>query len=1769
MTSLFKKVLKGLAVVPMLLSTSFAAVSVWDGSVDDSWYDASLQTYNLTSAAQLAGLAKLVNGGNNFSGKTVTLGVDIMLNDTTSSDSGSWVKNSTKLKWTSIGNTNKPFSGEFDGLAGTKNRKIIGLFMDDSTTGNYGFFGNTANVIIKNIDLIDGFVHGANSTGALAGRATGTSSINNITIKGFRVQGAKRTGGLIGYSTGTIQRVSVEANVVGTDSVGGVAGFSSAAISGTEKFNISFAGDVTGRDFVGGVVGRSTSSLLNAHSEGSVIATGTCVGGIVGRISGTITSVYHVGGKVAGTDRVGGVAGWSEIDVKDSYAKDVYVSGKGWVGGVIGDESSSLTNVYSENTIVVGTGDMVGGVAGYAGRKMTNVYHKGGDVSGANQVGGLFGREDVDNVLNSYSEANVTGTGSYVGGLIGFVSGNYNVKHSYALGNVRGLDNVGGLVGESFTVDSSFHKGVVTGRNQVGGVVGYARGAVDSVNHVNGSVSGATNVGGVIGHGGALSRSFSEAYVDGVDSVGGVMGRATGIVKKVYAVQNVHGTRTVGGLVGKLNSSLDSSYFEADSVIHEYDQSVNHYVAGGLVGKASGEIKNSWAETNIRTEANTGGIVGSTSAAVSNCRFRGSIKARNWRVGGIAGITSSTITNSHSEASISGGSDVGGVAGRAAGALRNVSAIGNVTGTDSVGGIVGHLASTMDLAVSSGVVNGRNMVGGLAGYASGIIDSSSSEVLVNGSANRVGGAVGYITADLTNITSSGVVSGVDTVGGIAGFSSRAISNSSATHSVNGRNTVGGLSGYAGGAISSSFFVGDSVIGRNRVGGLLGYSIGTVNTSYSTAAIRGTDDVGGLIGGTTSAITNSYATGNVTGADFEGENSDGFDNIGGLVGYATAGSIATSFALGDVFGTKNIGGLAGRFEGTTIKQTYANGSVTGSYYGDEDDAVGNYNIGGLVGYGKATITESYASGSVKGIEESPVYTGCLFGYATTTTSISTSYYDASVCQIEAAGVDNLGEKNPYITVSGTPAKSTAEMLTASTYSGWSGTIWKFIPEAYPFLAYFANSFVNAVVIADIGSYVYDGTSKEPSVASVTMLGSELVLNKDYTVAYANNVNAGGAMVKICGKGSYTGCKIVEFQIAPAEVTPVIEAIAAVTYNGLAQKPSIKVLDGENVIDPSLYTVAYSDNVNAGVAKVEVVLKKNYVGSASTNFTINKAKALIVEDPTASTVIYGKSLSSSEITGGAGNVEGSFAWADPDIIPTYENEGYSIVFIPTDTDNYIASDSKIIPITVIEKYNVIVVDGTDTLVNMVVDRNYVYTLPSAAIKAHYTFEGWFVDGVSLGAAGTKVVVNKDLVIETQYIAEEYEIRFVNGNVLLSSENVAYGEMPSYNEIPVKNSDDECAYKFSGWSPELAAVTDKQTYTALFSCEERSYEIVFVNGKDTLQNEMLAHGAVPFYKGAIPTKASTAEYSYEFAGWSPEIVAVDGAATYVATFKEVARTYVISTSSNDETMGLVYGGGNFKYGDEVRLLAFANAGYEFSNWEDDVSAAMNRVVTVAGNAEYKAVFKKIEDKLSSSFEGTSSSSDKLSSSSEGISSSSDEQLASSSSVIPSSSSVIPSEGEGSSSSAKSSSSVKNESSSSSVASSSSSAKSSSSSAKSSSSSDKSSSSSAKSSSSSNKSSSSFAKSSSSSGKSSSSSAKSSCSSSDKTGFEAVSIAGFSIETGHRSISIVGAAAGAKVHVMDMQGRLVASGVTSFGDYNLTLPHAGTYIVRVSNRTVRVSVK
>ena len=145
---------------------------------------------------------------------------------------------------------------------------------------------------------------------------------------------------------------------------------------------------------------------------------------------------------------------------------------------------------------------------------------------------------------------------------------------------------------------------------------------------------------------------------------------------------------------------------------------------------------------------------------------------------------------------------------------------------------------------------------------------------------------------------------------------------------------------------------------------------------------------------------------------------------------------------------------------------------------------------------------------------------------------------------------------------------------------------------------------------------------------------------------------------------------------------------------------------------------------------------------------------------------------------------------------------------------------------------------------------------------------------------------------YVASQYTITFVNydGTELQSSE-VAEDETPAYNgATPAKPEDEQFTYTFTGWTPEISAVSEDATYTATFEAvaKQRYYTITFVNYDGTeLQSSEVAEDETPAYNGATPAKPEDEQFTYTFTGWTPEISAASEDATYTATFEATSKS------------------------------------------------------------------------------------------------------------------------------------------------------------------------------------------------------------------------------------------------------------------------------------------
>lgn len=143
-----------------------------------------------------------------------------------------------------------------------------------------------------------------------------------------------------------------------------------------------------------------------------------------------------------------------------------------------------------------------------------------------------------------------------------------------------------------------------------------------------------------------------------------------------------------------------------------------------------------------------------------------------------------------------------------------------------------------------------------------------------------------------------------------------------------------------------------------------------------------------------------------------------------------------------------------------------------------------------------------------------------------------------------------------------------------------------------------------------SYIYTGKECEPEVI-VKHGSSVLVLNLDYELEYRDNINAGMASVIVKGIGSYSGDKILEFEILPKKLTDKEVSVddsqvkAQYEFIGKDITPIIKLRYNDmNLNTMADFTVAYENNFYLGTAVIRIEGLDNYSGVIEKRFNIVK-------------------------------------------------------------------------------------------------------------------------------------------------------------------------------------------------------------------------------------------------------------------------------------------------------------------------------------------------------------------------------------------------------------------------------------------------------------------------------------------------------------------------------------------------------------------------------------
>ena len=513
------------------------------------------------------------------------------------------------------------------------------------------------------------------------------------------------------------------------------------------------------------------------------------------------------------------------------------------------------------------------------------------------------------------------------GGLVGTNNGVIsNVTTSDIVTSAKGAA-LGGIVGTNNnqgTIKNVTANSAVVGQNAdaLGGVVGVNNGKIDHAASTHGVISGL--------FGGSTLSDANEYGIS--ENVGGVVGSNSGSINSAYNDSYINGWDTIGGVIGTNNN--DGKVYNIVNGSEMYGGSN----IGGIVGNNQGTIDNGRNNGAIEADAkNVVNVDGTTPASGEN-------------VGGLAGVNSGKMSNLVNDiaAAIEGKTNVGGIIGLNQGFLssaQNLMNQGEILGMKYVGGVVGKNDAK---GVILDVENTNNYT---LGYNSAYENDKDTE---NG--EYFGGIVGHNTGTVGDAKNNAAITvdndKVKYVGGIIGKNDGNIVQAGQTFTDsnnkeitadgylinNGKVTaekseyVGGLIGENNGAISKTNLINSitgEVSGKNNVGGLIGHNTGTVEGGrdtnedggnyyahqvYNNGTVTGTDNVGGLIGdnGAKGSLTAGYNTGVITGNT----------NVGGVVGN-NAGTVDQVFNAGTVIGTavdKVVGTVVGNNDGT-VKNAY--------------------------------------------------------------------------------------------------------------------------------------------------------------------------------------------------------------------------------------------------------------------------------------------------------------------------------------------------------------------------------------------------------------------------------------------------------------------------------------------------------------------------------------------------------------------------------------------------------------------------------------------------------------------------------------------------------------------------------------------------------------------------------------------------------------------------------------------------------------------------------
>lgn len=362
-----------------------------------------------------------------------------------------------------------------------------------------------------------------------------------------------------------------------------------------------------------------------------------------------------------------------------------------------------------------------------------------------------------------------------------------------------------------------------------------------------------------------------------------------------------------------------------------------------------------------------------------------------------------------------------------------------------------------------------------------------------------------------------------------------------------------------------------------------------SSDTSIATVDGSGTVTILKSGTVTITATAAATGNVNKGEAEYKLTIGKANPT-LTFANTTVSVKATGSVSNKLTTEP--------EGLTVTYTSSDPKVA--------TVDGNGNVT-LVGEGNATITANFAGNDCYNTAKA-TYTLTVDNDAIVYTA--QGWHGAYNAQAHGITVTPTVPSDATVTYSKAEGGAYTADAPAFTDAGTYMVYFQIKATGYDTVTGSAKVIIEKAPLTDAtvtgGPYTGQAVGSVTEVKAGELTGLEK--DKDYTVTFNNNVNAGEntAMAVIMGTGNYDGTLIKNFTIKPKTLTEeMVSPIADQPYTGEQVKPDVTVADGTTpLVEGKHFTVTYGDNNTVGTNAGTVTIKGtgNYTGEVKVTFNI---------------------------------------------------------------------------------------------------------------------------------------------------------------------------------------------------------------------------------------------------------------------------------------------------------------------------------------------------------------------------------------------------------------------------------------------------------------------------------------------------------------------------------------------------------------------------------------